>query len=527
MSKGYTIRMPTPRLLIVMVLLTLSTVQSAQAQADDPGYKSAVFLLRQTIEPYNDGRHNVLLRGLRQLGDSDLKPLYNALSNSKYPPQRVHGLLGLAEVSPTRQLDLAALAEIKDELETVEVLSAAMDDELIDPAGMAAVMKWETLQLPVKQAVALRLLSKGVAVDATPFRTSVEIELDASTEIGKLMQYALGALVLAEAGDPAGTAALQKFAALRGSSADVVMAQLLDGALGRQIKSAGPIGLMVARDESREATLRMLGIQAALRLKAKDAGATWTEMFSKETQAARRIRLALIALDAAGQVEPSLYNAAINDSDELIRLIGQAGNAIANQSKDLLPAFTPLLESGQPLVASWLVVYCRREKPAQSAELLEAVIRAHASGEERNRGRMAEAAIAATQAICELSPDEAVKRLPALLDVSAKPVDEAQRVSMLQRRQIILLGIARAHKVNLGVLAATIGADDLNDLTTEALRLLIRARYGATLTAKEWTRLSDMVQGVGQVDLGLRVQLAWLYAEHLGKGQQAIGEALK
>ena len=92
---------------------------------------------------------------------------------------------------------------------------------------------------------------------------------------------------------------------------------------------------------------------------------------------------------------------------------------------------------------------------------------------------------------------------------------------------IALLGIARSHGVDLRSLARSITTDDFNDISTEALRLLVCARHNAPLTAKEWARVSDLIQGVGQMDLGLRVQLAWIYLEQLGKGEQAIREALK
>ncbi len=519
--------LPRPILLAGMALLALLVAPLAPARADEAGYNAAVYLLRQTTQPYRDGRHNTMLRALRQLGDDDLQPLFAALAGSSHAPQRVHGLLGQAEISPKRRIDLAALAELEDDRETVEVLAAAMDDDLIDKIGLAAVLGWEGLSPAVRQAVALRLLSEGGSVDTAPFAVSLEIKLDEDLEAGKMLQYAIGALILAEAGDPAGAEALSKVAGLRGSTADAVLAQLLDGAMRRELKTVGPTALRIAQDEQRGPSLRLLAVQAALRLKVRGADVVWQGMYQNQTEAARKVRLALIALDAAAAVDPALFDSLVSSDQELIRLIAQAGRAIAKRQADTAEALAPLIAFGQPLINAWAVTFCRREEPAYAPDLLEAVIRAHNAGEERNRGRLTEAAIAAVHAMCELNPEQATQRLPALLRASTKPGDGTDSLELLRQRQLLLLGIVRAHSADLSSLADQIGTDEHKDFTTEALRLLARARYGATLAKDEWARISDLVQGVGQMELGLRVQLAWLHLERTGKARQAIGEALK
>lgn len=513
-----------PVLACLFVLLSLLALH-APAQADDPGVKSATYLLGQTTQLYQDGRHNVMLRSLRQLSDPGLRPLYQGLATSELPPQRVHAMLGLGETSASRRLDLAALAEVKDEREVVEVLSAAMDDELIDKAGLATLLTWDGLSLPVKQAVAVRLLGEGGTVDASAFRKSLEVELSDELDASALLQYALAAVVMAEAGDPAGPGKLAGLAKLKGTTAEAVLAQLFDGSMRRGLKSVGPIALQIAAEPERDLTLRLYAIQSALRLKTKGADQLWARLYSSETEEPRRTRLMLVALDAAADVDPSLFDRAANDSSELIRLVAQAGRAIAQGRGEAPAAFAPLLATGQPLVANWLPTFCRREKPAYGADLLELVIKQHAAGEERNRGRLAEAAISAVNTLCELYPEQAAKRLPALLDQNAKPGQD--NPDALQARRMILLGIARSHRADLKALAAAINTDQHNDLTTEALRLLIRARFGSTMTQAEWDRISDLVQGVGQIDPGLRIQFAWLYLKHKGQGANAIASALR
>lgn len=512
-------------MLLMWAWLVLSGAGQAQA-ADSEGFDAAVYLLRQTTQPYRDARHNTMLRGLRQLNDPALGDLFTALSNSEHAPQRVHGVLGLAEVSPERRVNLSTLAEIEDKQELVEVLSAAIDDKLIDKAGLATLLTWEGLDLRVKQAVALRLVGEGGTIDPEPFKASLDVELTPETGAGRLLQFALAGLLLAEAGDASGGRALEKLARLEGAQAEAVLAQVIDGGMRRGLKAAGPVGLQVAADSGRAVPLRLLAIQAALRLGADGAGPMWRAMYANEDEAARRVRLALIALDSAGQLDASAFDTLAGSDSELIRLIGEAGKAIAQERGDVPAAFAPLLAAGQPLVANWVSTYCRREEPGQGPELLEMVIRHHAAGNERSRARLAEAALTAAQTLCEVYPDEAGKRLPALLRASAKPGD-GDKGEALQLRQLLLLGIVRANKVELKTLAEKIEPDDHDDFTTRTLRLLARARHGAALSRDEWSRVSDLVQGAGQTDLGLRVQLAWVYLKHQNRGRQAIAEALR
>ena len=125
--------------------------------------------------------------------------------------------------------------------------------------------------------------------------------------------------------------------------------------------------------------------------------------------------------------------------------------------------------------------------------------------------------------MCEIYPDQAIKRIPTLLE-QASGAEESRGLPM---RQLILLGIAQARGDGLKAMAQQIEVDGFNDFTTEVLRLNIRARHGAALTEKEWQRVSDIVQGVGQLDLSMRTQLGWAYLEYRGKADRAIVEALK
>lgn len=371
------------------------------AQEDDPGIEAAMNLLKDATRPQRNGSHNALLMGLRRLEDPALSPLYRGLSGSPYLSMRVHGQLGAAALSPMRRIDLAALAEIEDQAELVQVLSAAIDDNLIDTKSMATLLTWDGLALPLRQAVALRLMGAGGEVDTKPFRESLDVELNDELGAAKTLQYALASVLMSESGDDLGKAAIARLAALQGDSADAVLGQTLDAAMRNGFASAGTLGLTVAKDVSRPPSIRLLGIQSALRLKADGAPTAWQAMFKAEESTPQRIRLAMIALDAAEQVEPGLFDT-LENNGEWIGHIAIAGRAIANGDKDLAKAFKPLIETGQPLSVQWVLTYCQRSKPAQGPALLELITQSHTKAPRHHQGRIISAGIDAATILCEL-----------------------------------------------------------------------------------------------------------------------------
>lgn len=506
------------------VLLVLGFLAScligprADAQAD-AGVTSATILLADATTPQRDGSHKAMLLSLRKLDDPAMLPLFTGLSNSPYLTMRIHGRLGAASLSPTRRIDLSMLAEIDDPRELVQVLSAAIDDDLIDNAGMATLLTWNGLDLPLRQAIALRLLARGGEVDVTPFRVSLDLPINENTPAAKLLQYALAGLLLAEAGDEAskamGQSALAKLATVQSQWTDAVIGQTLDAAMRQGYSSAGGLAMPVAKGANHEGQLRLLAIQSALRLGAPGAAAVWQSMFRDEQSTAQRIRLAMIALDAAAQVEPALFDT-LNNQGEWIGYIAKAGRAIASQRVDA-SAFEPLIATGQPLSIQWIITHCQRDTPDYGPALLALVIKHHDKGLAHHRSRMTQVGIAAATAWCELYPD----RLEPLMAMLATTRDDD-----LPIRQVALMGIANA-RGDLASLAKAVEPDLHNDFTTESLRLFIRARHGAQLTDAEWRRVSDIVQGVGNLNASMRLQLGWAYLKQQGQANAAITQALR
>ena len=139
---------------LVIGLATALLPAAATAAMKDETGESAVLLLRRSMDLDPEGRHNVLLRALRQLQDPLLEPFFSELFQSEHPTLKVHGLLGLAECSPDHKIPLVRLASIETPSLQAETVSAAMDSELLSDDQAKEIYTWPGLDNAVKVIVA-------------------------------------------------------------------------------------------------------------------------------------------------------------------------------------------------------------------------------------------------------------------------------------------------------------------------------------------------------------------------------------
>ncbi|XAL99430.1 hypothetical protein OT109_17850 [Phycisphaeraceae bacterium D3-23] len=503
----------------LLMLGVVLTSLPAQAQDDERAYNAAVYLLSQTMEPYRDGRHNALLLSLRHLQDPELSPLFDALIASPHAPQRVHGHLGSAEVSPNGHLDLVSVAEIEDTNEIVELLGAAIDSGVLAQADLVQVLGWEGLDPASRQALAVHVVAGGGAIDDAMLLESLIRDND-EPNTAQVLRHGLAALLLMQRGDTSASSELEKLAVIGpDATRDPVRAQLLEVALRHDFNAIGPWALALAQDDAADGRLRLVALRTALRfLPATDRApaAQWAAFFNETDDAAQRIRLALVALEAAPYATPDLYALLFDEADALFGLIAAAGRAIAADDREAEQSVTELVAHGHPMALLWATRYAHDHAGESREAILLAVLSAFDQGPERSRGRRAASAIDAVQALAELETSAAVEVLPELL-ARAEPRPRGE----LTTAHIILLGLVRANGVDLFELARAL--PEPTDTDAKDLALLLRARWAVPLDAAQWQRISQIVAGQTSLDDSLRVQLAWLYLKHLGR----TGEALR
>ncbi|HCD31918.1 MAG TPA: hypothetical protein DER01_05880, partial [Phycisphaerales bacterium] len=108
-----------------------------------------------------EGREIPLLKSLRQLRDPDLAPLFEELAQSPHPILKIHGILGLAECDPEKKLDLLRIASIEEASIQAQVVSAAMDSNLLSDDEANQLINWPGLDIGVRILVATQQINSG------------------------------------------------------------------------------------------------------------------------------------------------------------------------------------------------------------------------------------------------------------------------------------------------------------------------------------------------------------------------------
>ena len=169
-------------------------------RAADDALDAAMYLLQKATAVNRSGTHHRLLKALRHLQDPTLAPLFTDLSQRDRPSLRVHGVLGLAELSANHQLDLQHLMEIDPPALQAELISSALDAELMSLDDCERVLQWKGIDRGVKLVLATRLVEAGRFEDVALLREAMRDDMP--------VRRAMAAALLVQMGDPAGRAVL-------------------------------------------------------------------------------------------------------------------------------------------------------------------------------------------------------------------------------------------------------------------------------------------------------------------------------
>ncbi|MEM9253714.1 MAG: hypothetical protein AAGB29_15345, partial [Planctomycetota bacterium] len=455
-------------------------------------------LINQTLEVDRQGRFNLLLRALRHLRDPALTPMYESLTLRVEPALRVHGLLGLAELSPDGRVDLARVATIEEPSVQAELITAALDADMIAPADFDTMLAWEDLNDGVRLLLYARQLENGEAVSAD----AVAAMLNGP----RLGRRGLAALLLTELGDERGPETL---IAIDGSSArnrDAVRGMLLETAMRHDLGRARQWAYAVATEPEGGASLSLLGLRAALRLGEPRAVELWSRRFaSAADDPAGRVRLSLVLVQMAPHLPGSAFDAMRNDDDPLVRQLGRAGHAIAEGEPTTVDELVALVELGHPIANQWAVGFAQEGHidDTTAALTLMAVIQSfEADADARRLSRWLDQSVEATRALVDVAPGSAAGLLRPVLEhpATSAPLEQA-----------ILLGLVRSQRPE--ALAVIDGLDAPNDAVARGLWLLLRSRGEGDLTPTELDDLATLVAGGADLDPSLRAQAAWTYLQ--------------
>ena len=494
------------RPLLAMTILGLSPVV-ATAQEVDETTRSALFLVENSTRTDPDGRHSEAITALRKLHDPALAPLFDWLARSQNPSQKIHGLLGLAECSQEQELDLVRMAAIDNPAMQAEILSAAMDNDLLPPHQAQQLVNWPDMDSAVKTLVAARLVRDRQFSD-------VDLLLDAA-QSENLARKGLAGLLLMQLERPEGLEVLLALDEHKDTQHDDVRLMLLETAVRYQFHRVAPWATKVCTEPGVDSRVGLLALKASIRFGAPRGANIWKNRFATTSDPADRTRLALLALGLAPYVDRGFFKPLEADTDPLIHQIGQAGRAIASNHQVDIEVIR-LIELHHPMVNRWALSYAERDAQAGDAQvILLGMIMAYDDAQKVNPREASASVISATRKLCTHHPTAAASYLrPILADPRTDP----------GLTQGILQGLLRCRASEAEPVIA--GLTPPSEMATHNLWIVLLARCTLPMTQTQTDVLKLLVRGGGGLDVTLRLQAAWSYLKRTGQTNAALTRVL-
>ena len=474
-------------------------------RGEDGAVDAATYLLQRATTVRRSGDHHRLLRALRHLRDPALTPLFIELAQSDRPSLRVHGVLGLAEVSPDRRLELRHLMRLDQPALQAELISSALDADLMTLEDVERVLSWKGLDLGVRLVLATRLVEAGRFDRPAMLREALTQE-----QVGR---RAMAAALLHQLGDPAGLRELEALSDSDLPRRDVIEQTIFRMALRHELDRLAPWAQRVAERRGATFKRRLGAIRVGLRFGAEGSGRLWRRWYESSDDAVERIQLGMTLLGMSPWVDAKLFDPMVSSDSSLLSQAGRAGRAVAGEDPRAVDVIYELVLMQHPVANRWAMHHAtKRARPDEGQVILLGMIQAAVDAEgSRERGRLLNAAVEATQALFEIDEAVAMRLL--------RPYLSDERVDA-EVAQAILLGLVRTQREAAGQLIEDLPL--LSHPDAAGLQVLLRAKHGLPLDERQQRLLRNIVRGGGAMQDTLRVQAAWALLKRTDRVDRAL-----
>lgn len=492
-----------PALVLILVLLAAASFVRAAHQPTPPE-----LLAERIREEIASGgpRADRALAALRELRDPALRPLFSQLAAGPLPEHRWHGTLGRAELESPPTLDPFHLAKLPTPEEQLAVVEAAWREQLLTIEGVRDLLARNDLAPPVE--VFLRLADASAGTPTDPERIA---ELSAVSPKGSRTRARLALLTLEGAREP-GASLPEDLAALlanRDLESLTVLTATLDDAAQLPLKGALPLAEAALGAMKSEPLVRAASLRTVLALEPARAESEWIEAFQDPAYGfAERLRLALIAVDAADATDPVLEQ--LKSSDE--PLIASIGEAALGLRRGEIDAALRLVNMRYLQALAWLVRRAGEMESADAEATLLAVIDL-AADTPTSSWEQTEQMIRAAESLASRNSELFLARMRRAVEAGDRRTE-----------QVMLLGSLRP--AGERVCPMTLGAASA-DPECQALATIAAARATDGASAPELVeRLQAVAGGDGALHAARRVQAAWLALRLTGDERLALARIL-
>ncbi|QDU33672.1 hypothetical protein KS4_17280 [Poriferisphaera corsica] len=450
----------------------------------------------------------MLLQSIRHLKDPELQPIYQSLVASSNPTLNIHGVLALGEIDPAGHVDINTIAEMTDTIVQGQIITNALDSDLLNDEQLAQLLNWPGLDIGVKLLIMTRKLN---LIDEQAIN-----DLKGALESKKLGRRSLAGYILNEINQPDGKQYLNDLDLTDDSERDAIRQQLLGITLRNQYPAYAPWALKIAKDADVPIKLRNTAIIAALRFKLPEAEQAWFDLYEGTEKFSVKLRLSYSALSVSPFIGPAIFEHLSKSDISLIKQIGMTGKAVSLQSDDIADQVIALIETQHNLAINWAQRYAREyASPDNANMILLGIILSYEKANEKNREQRLLDSVAASQSLYDKDPELAKS---VLTEIANDPKTH------FRLTQAIMLGLVRSRNPGISSLVQQISS--YKSAEAESLALLIKARESQPLDRKQLEELGLIVRGGSELRESLRIQAAWLYLKYTQQTQKAIAAVL-
>jgi len=486
----------------VLTALLFGSCPRASAQYGRTDHiDGAISTLKRCALPTPRGDHHTLIVALRALEDPSLAPFYEALLKSPDWRSRIDGILGLAELSKERDLNIDQVLALPTAEDRSTAIRAAIGFELLKPKGLRALL--EEPNLPPVDALVIcgELHRQGQPFPATPLRA---LCADPADEVA-----GLASLLLMESGDDsAWKAFVDRWSKRSDEVRNGTLQELSRVALLYRLKSSvRGLGDLTLTPNINAAT-RMMANATALGLEPQVGARMWSAFVEQERSQALLLRAGLQMLAHEAACEAGL-GAKLRNGEPLVDAIADAIDASAGGDPDAMAsALEVVIDRANKTSAEWAIRRAATLPPPQSTRVWKHLIDVFL-GAPSNAMALSPVVLDAATRLAEVNPQ--------LLEPMIRSADRERQV-----QEVLLLALCNAKSPASADVAEKVRGQ--LSRRGDALALLAIARGRSELSPQVRGDLGIVAAGGGDLDQSLLAQAAWLFVKSSGKQENALDQ---
>lgn len=444
-----------------------------------------------------------LLRGLRELNDPTLRPLFGVLAGSWRADLRFHGVLGLAELSPERRVNPLMVVALDSPVEQANLLAEALQRDLIGAEGVQRILAWPIVNPTYEILLRAHYYNETSDVDIDRVE-AIAAGSDAQARV-------LAMVLLSDCADPRESRrAFDVLDTLPDAQRSATAILALNMISSERLRGAAPFVRAVIQATSSE-RVSLTALRAMLEIFPDEGATLWLTRFHAAERYVDRLQLALLLTGVHSELPVRLPRTLISDGERpLLVALGRAIEAVTT-SRDGVEALRDLAAFEHLPSRRWAL----REAESRPGALFE-LARVWVLNPVEPEALRERADSLAVQCVSRLASEDAslVRRLLDLALESGRP----------ERAALILKGVLRA-----GVEPVWERSERAwPDRTCEALALMceIRAGYKPAPGSEDWQRIQEIALGWGNLDDVNRVQAAWMSLRLMGRHRELLARIL-